>query len=109
MSAGVVSLTAEKYLTRFALPNFYFSRDNGLRYSPAQRGHPRQARLPGRALPGLAALLIIAHPRRCHRTGGVGAHASQDFLLRAGSSTARARVSAPTNPDSVAMARLRRL
>src|SRR5262249_15986232 len=24
MSAGVVSLTAEKYLTRFALPNFYF-------------------------------------------------------------------------------------
>src|SRR5215831_14707542 len=64
MSAGVVSLTAEKYLTRFALPNFYFSRDNGLRYSPAQRGHPRQARLPGRALPGLAALLIIAHPRK---------------------------------------------
>src|SRR5258705_497752 len=24
ISAGVVSLTAEKYLTRFALPNFYF-------------------------------------------------------------------------------------
>src|SRR5215469_5281568 len=24
MSAGVVSLTAEEYLTRFALPNFYF-------------------------------------------------------------------------------------
>jgi len=24
MSAGIVSLTAEKYLTRFALPNFYF-------------------------------------------------------------------------------------
>jgi len=32
-----------------------FSRDNGLRYSPAQRGHARQARLPGKALPGLAA------------------------------------------------------
>ena len=66
----------------------------------------------------------MAHPRRCHRTGGVGAHAigrdriitpqtyhapRPGFLLRAGSSTARARVSAPTNPDSVAMARLRRL
>ena len=24
MPTGVVSLTAEKYLTRFALPNFYF-------------------------------------------------------------------------------------
>jgi hypothetical protein len=65
---------------------------------------------------------IVAWPG-CHRTGGVGAHAiglmrpnnhapnvpraaTRISFLRAGSSTARARVSAPTNPDSVAMARL---
>src|SRR5260370_10425480 len=43
---------------------FFFKGEDGIRDSPAQRGHPRQARLPGRALPGLAALLIIAHPRK---------------------------------------------
>ncbi len=49
MGSGTVSLTASQYLTRFALPNFYFHITTALAIWPPRRGEARLLRLLPRA------------------------------------------------------------